>query len=135
MARYIDGEKLEQEFKDNVPKHNAIINGSEYPAFVVDHTLHKIRNFPPADVVEVKHGKWKRNERNIPKMKEFHEKGIGLSMHEQSIFWTCSECGMWGHRIDKYCSNCGAKMDIKEFEPQKINHDSLCETETYRVGD
>ena len=66
---------------------------------------------PTADVEEVKHGKWIRNERNIPKMREFHEKGIGLSMSEMSIFWTCSECGMWGHRIDKYCSECGAKMD------------------------
>ena len=53
MARYIDAYKLEQEFKTNVSKYNVTIDGSEYPVFLVDHTLHKVRNFPTADVVEV----------------------------------------------------------------------------------
>ena len=54
-----------------------------------------------------------RNERNIPKIKEFHEKGVALSMNEKSIFYTCSECGEWISLSQKYCSECGAKMDIK----------------------
>lgn len=64
-----------------------------------------------ADFVEVKHGYWKRNERNIPKMKEFHDKGIALSMSEKSIFYTCSCCNFWGSLSQIYCSECGAKMD------------------------
>lgn len=66
-----------------------------------------------ADVVEVKHGHFVRNERNIPKMKEFHEKGFALSMSEKSTFYTCSECREWISLSQKYCSECGAKMDIK----------------------
>lgn len=53
MARYIDADKLEKHLPQSVPKHNVIINGNEYPVFLVDHILHKIRNYPTADVVEV----------------------------------------------------------------------------------
>lgn len=63
-----------------------------------------------ADYHEIRHGEWKRNERNIPKMREFHEKGIALSMNEKSIFYTCTCCGSWGSLSDRYCSYCGAKM-------------------------
>ena len=68
---------------------------------------------PDADIEEVKRGHYVRNERNIPKMKEFHEKGFALSMNEKSIFYTCSECGEWISLSQKYCSECGAKMDKK----------------------
>ena len=86
-----------------------------------------------ADFVEVKHGKWERNERNIPKMKEFHKRGIALSMNEKSIFYTCSCCGSWGSLSQDYCGKCGAKMDGQT--PQKLNHNRLCETETFKVGE
>lgn len=64
-----------------------------------------------ADVVEVKHGHFVRNERNIPKMKEFHERGYALSMNEKSVFYTCSECGEWISLSQKFCGECGAIMD------------------------
>ena len=135
MARYIDADLILPHIDEEI----AICKEQERvsPSASANRIgLQVARSFiataPTADVVEVKHGKWIRNERNIPKMREFHEKGIGLSMSEISIFWTCSECGMWGHLIDKYCSECGAKMD--GHTPQKINHDSLCETETFKVG-
>lgn len=66
---------------------------------------------PPADVQKVKHGHWIRNEKNIETMKEFHKKGIGLGMSEKSIFYTCSCCGSWGGLTQKYCFECGAKID------------------------
>lgn len=53
MVRYIDAYKLEKDLPQSVPKHNVIINGNEYPVFLIDHILHKIRNYPTADVVEV----------------------------------------------------------------------------------
>lgn len=53
MARYIDADKLKKDFPQSVSKHNVIINGNEYPVFLVDHVLHKIRNYPTADVVKV----------------------------------------------------------------------------------
>ncbi len=61
MGRYIDANELEKDFPQDVTKHNVIINGNEYPVFLVDHVLHKIRNCPTADVVEVKHGEWKEH--------------------------------------------------------------------------
>ena len=73
--------------------------------------LAEIEYTPTADVEEVKHGHWKRSERNISKMREFHKKGIALSMSEKSIFYTCSCCGSWGTLSQKYCNECGAKMD------------------------
>ena len=80
----------------------------------------RIAKVPTADVVEVKHGRFVKNERNIPKMREFHEKGIALGMNEKSIFYTCSECGSWGSLIQKYCGNCGAKMDGADADKLKV---------------
>ena len=83
--------------------------------FAPEHLTPLIRTLiekqPTADVVEVKHGHFVRNERNIPKMKEFHEKGFALSMNTKSIFWTCSCCNSWASLTQKYCSECGVKMD------------------------
>ena len=96
MARYIDAERIDfSPLEDDFDRARAkvIIMGQ-----------------PTADVVEVKHGHIVRNERNIAKMKEFHEKGIGLGISEKSIFWTCSECGSFIRPYDKFCPNCGAKM-------------------------
>ena len=54
-------------------------------------------NIPTADVVEVKHGEWKWNR--------------GQALGEKSYF--CSLCtdGESDTGNDKYCPNCGAKMD------------------------
>ena len=73
--------------------------------------IDRIKNAPTADVAKVKHGYFVRNERNISKMREFHERGYALSMNEKSIFYTCSECGEWISLSQKYCSECGAKMN------------------------
>lgn len=78
--------------------------------------IKKVNEQPTADVEEVKQGQFVRNERNIPKMKEFHKKGFALSMNEKSIFYTCSECGEWISLSQKYCSECGSKMDGGEEE-------------------
>lgn len=119
MAKYIDVDKLVEELKvafDAIYNDDGRLLYSDHICVGddVEDLIKRVKGLPTADVAEVRHGKWIRNERNIPKMREFHEKGIGLSMSEMSIFWTCSECGMWGHRIDKYCSECGAKMDRGE---------------------
>lgn len=104
MARFIDADVL----KDEIMGARVI----QKPQFLnTEETLMVIDNQPTADVVEVKHGYFKRNERNIPKMREFHEKGIALSMNEKSIFYTCSCCGSWCSLSQNYCSECGAKMN------------------------
>ena len=65
-----------------------------------------------ADFAEVKHGKWIRHEPNPEKMRGFHKQGIGVTMAENSIYWTCSICGDWGVPHNKYCRECGARMDV-----------------------
>lgn len=59
----------------------------------------------------VRRGRWVKQSTNPEVMQEFHAAGIGLSMGVNSIYWTCSECGAWGTPVNKYCPNCGAKMD------------------------
>ena len=100
---YVDKAKLMQRIETE-----AFRWGEEYD---LSQIMGDIEDFPESDVVEVKRGHFVRNERNIPKMKEFHEKGVALSMSEKSIFYTCSECGEWISLSQKYCSECGAKMD------------------------
>ena len=96
MARYIDIEEFFKLFSCTS---------------CTDDIIEYLQEIPTADVEEVKHGHFIRNERNIPKMKVFHEKGYASSMNNKSIFWTCSCCGSWASLIQKYCSECGAKMD------------------------
>lgn len=97
MARYINADKLRNEIKD-LPEQERIELMGIYDV---------IRNQPPADVQEVKHGKWidKGNETVI-----------------------CSECKFLDVYTDEYgegtldeyksenqfCRNCGAKMDGKD---------------------
>ena len=118
MARYIDADKVSEKLKRYLMP-NVDIDGTVTVEVAERYLLELINNTPTADVVEVKHGEWIRNERNIPKMREFHEKGIATSMGAKSIFYTCSCCGGWGTPIHKYCSECGAKMDAVNYESSK----------------
>lgn len=43
-------------------------------------------------------------------MSAFHSQGFGQAMSVDSIYWTCSNCGMWTSLAYKYCPNCGAKF-------------------------
>lgn len=76
------------------------------------------------DVEEVRHGEWK--------------------VYNKTMFGSDHKCSLCGNLADednsgnfailtKYCSNCGAKMYGQT--PEKIDHDSLCETETWKVGE
>lgn len=58
-------------------------------------TQTRVRKLLPADVVRVRHGHW---------------------INDTSYAgWTCSECGDHeGNKTDKYCHNCGAKMDKEQ---------------------
>lgn len=87
MPRYIDAEKI---------KYTEYING--------DVTVSKdlVEKIPTADVQEVKHGRW-----------------ANLGGDE----WCCTCCGFvittegaWEEPAEKYCSYCGAKMDLEEKE-------------------
>ena len=78
MARYIDKEAFKRKLIDEK---------NFFPAMVA----RALEEMPTADVVEVKHGEWKWDER-------FSD-------------YTCSLCHNWDLTTPNYCSNCGAKMD------------------------
>ena len=112
--KYIELEKAKEAIMNYIGEHTV----SKFPSAELckasrmgaEGAMNELDYVPTADVVEVKQGYWKRNERNISKMKEFHDKGIALSMGEKSIFYTCSCCNSWGSLSQKYCSECGAEM-------------------------
>lgn len=111
MPRYIDADKLEEHFKDSVSKYNLSINDNVYPVFLVDHTLHEIRNTPTADVKEVKHGYWI----NIPPYK-------AMNGHYNKA-QECSVCrsyfvsdGNSPYLNHPFCSECGSTMDGESKE-------------------
>ena len=51
---------------------------------------------------------------DFEKMRYFHKLGFGEGMNERSVFWTCSNCGMWASLAHKFCSNCGAKFEAEQ---------------------
>ena len=68
-------------------------------------------DFPAADVVEVRHGRWIEDERTYP--------GPGL---KNNLCSACGEvAGAWKEGLEPgrkwaYCPNCGALMEKKEDE-------------------
>lgn len=78
---------------DEILRHCRRYIGQEYdePYLVSAVPEEVIRSLPPADVVEVRHGRWLESD-NGPMQK-------------------CSVCGATGWDEFYYCPNCGAKMD------------------------
>lgn len=62
-----------------------------------------IRHAKAADVVEVKHGRWKEQVTYICNSDDVPIVPIGLE-------YKCSECGRTENKQEPYC-HCGAKMD------------------------
>lgn len=100
MAEYINREKILEDI------------GTDIAAFTLSMVFRHIRNAPPADVAEVKHGKWIWDPNGM-------DWGLGT--------WKCSECACRNNNLpmnnrinplvfsgSKYCPNCGAKMDLED---------------------
>ena len=71
-----------------------------------DHGLDKaqrvILNAPVADVVEVRHGRWKST-------------GVLVDLMNFEYFYRCTACGRrGGDTKTNYCPHCGALMDKEE---------------------
>ena len=95
MNEYIERERLLRRFNiDDMMN----VNGT---LISLEDARNTISNFPTADVVPIRHGRW-----------------IGIPLCG-SDDCECSECGNWcnihvnlcGEPIQKYCPYCGAKMD------------------------
>jgi hypothetical protein len=100
MSRYIDADAL---YKVVTERYSDITAGSYPYNYVAFDMANLVKKAPTVDAVEVRHGYWVRNE--------------GHSAYESEHF--CSECladGSYDVTNEKYCYNCGAKMDGKRRE-------------------
>lgn len=95
---YIEKAYLEKFIKDGLN------NPDKSKAFGYDaiEILAEIHYTPPADVVEVVHGKWRFEHDPIKDPKKYF------------IRIVCSCCGLKTGQISNYCPSCGAKMDAGE---------------------
>ena len=97
MAEYIDREAVMKKL-DRYGCNTASTLGHHSGA--VDVVADVVYNFPATDVAEVRHGKWI----------EHVEVGYSGAKYFRN---NCSICGCLALKKDseKYCHNCGAKMD------------------------
>ena len=68
---------------------------------VINSVLEKVREFPAADVAEVRHGRWR---------------WVAYDANPKIGNWHCTYCNRIPKSFQKedFCPNCGAKMDVEE---------------------
>ena len=91
MARYIDVDKFTEDLRSQHCLNCVSYDGLKCKTCEIDDTIAFVESTPTADVVEVKHGKW---------IKDNNKR-------------TCSECGYYYFANDvntKYCAECGTAM-------------------------
>lgn len=96
MKRYTDIDKFKEQIQQSIDRYNLGFANGYYLAEDVIEDIN-FNNFDVADVEEVRHGKW-----------------IKAECSEKNGDATCSLCRHWDWSDCKYCSNCGAKMTVKE---------------------
>lgn len=96
MAEYIEREAVVMELNKTYDNMNAM-GAQFYCSFM--NAVHRIKDFPAADVAPVRHGRW-MNANSRPK-----------------TYWRkCTACGGLAYFCGigcsyKYCQNCGCRMD------------------------
>lgn len=93
MPRYIDAERLDEIVEDLNENHNTGITRYEYKRISA-----VLWEFPTADVVERKKGKWQE---------------ICSAQYWQYTYehYRCTNCGLPADCAFRYCPNCGAEME------------------------
>lgn len=98
MPRYIDSEKLKEQFKSYICVGNKpFVEGVEYYRKIV---LEVIEKAPVADVAEVRRGKWIYGRYG----------GMWPAGYKKPDQY-CSVCGTWSIVESQYCPSCGAMME------------------------
>lgn len=102
MPRYIDAETIPVLFNEKFKETQKLIEAGETQlnnlAEGFTEADEVVRSVPPADVQEVRHGKWK------------------FDRFDNAWCSVCHHCGSNDAEVSNYCSNCGAKMDLEENE-------------------
>ena len=84
--KFISADKLIDELQER----HQLVAGT-VRAIVYGSVIATVRNFPPADVVEVKHAEW-------------------IHIDETLGFYECSECGFVYEEDYDFCPHCGCRM-------------------------
>ena len=68
---------------------------------VINSVLEKVREFPAADVAEMRHGRWR---------------WVAYDANPKIGNWHCTYCNRIPKSFQKedFCPNCGAKMDVEK---------------------
>lgn len=103
MAMYIDAEATVKRFEELHGDLNPMLN-----VYNADWIVSFIEAQPPADVQEVRHGRW------LP------FQVMDFSPVPKTVALSCSLCQdiIFGEKLPAYCPSCGAKMDAKQQEKQ-----------------
>lgn len=98
MAKYIDADEIDYKII-YYPRSNFYTGTVDLGQLDGVYALKTdIDAMPPADVQEVKHGKWDEIRDGYGKIEGWIHKG----------------CGRMSMRKDEYCSKCGALMDLED---------------------
>lgn len=104
MTKYIDSEAFFKAINTLPYKDTSYPDASAYNGAISD-VADMLTHFPAADVVEVRHGRWKHDGYDFPHGNDW--------VH-------CSVCGKRGINapadLTPYCPHCGAIMDKEENE-------------------
>lgn len=71
---------------------------------------HIIADFPAADVAPVRHGKWEGHSHS----RYCGTDDFGDPIYKEGVVYYCSECRRKTVIKERYCPNCGAKMDLED---------------------
>ena len=101
MARYIDADKLIDELRDELKR----TTEDDYTIGVVVATIELLREYPTADVAEVKHGEWFL-------LDECSNEGVYCSVCHKKVY----RKEYANQKVkSNYCPNCGAIMNEEKI--------------------
>lgn len=105
MSKYIDAKIVPALFDAEFKKtRELILQGETHLDNLAEGFLEAdrvIRKIPAADVIEVRHGEWKK-------------------LYDKAPRYVCTACNhLYNNREYKFCPNCGAKMDGERRENGK----------------
>ena len=93
MDEYIEREAVVMELNKTYDNMNAM-GAQFYCGFM--NAVHRIKDFPAADVAPVRHGRW-----------------LCVDTDTEQFF-LCNRCNKKEYWESNYCPNCGAIMDVEE---------------------
>lgn len=99
--------KIEKHYCAPCKGQDGDLGGDWCRSCVINSVLEKVREFPAADVVEVRHGRWR---------------WVAYDADPKIGNWHCTYCNRIPKSFQKedFCPNCGAKMDVEDARKDDV---------------